>query len=71
MRPGRRQAADTLKPAQKKALAEQGWMDLSSKLVLAWRKRFQAAALAQKKAEEESGLVPDGRRCPSCPPTSR
>ena len=59
--------AETLKPAQKKALAEQGWMDISSKLVSAWRKRFQAAALAQKKAEEESGIVPEDAK-PKLPP---
>ena len=43
-----------LRPAQKRAQAEQEWMAVSAKLVGAWRKRCQAAALAQKKAEEES-----------------
>lgn len=52
-------AGDALKPAQRKALAEQDWMAVSSKMVSVWRKRFQAAALAQKAAEEESGVPPD------------
>jgi hypothetical protein len=55
-RPARANAAEgaTLRPAQKRAQSEQEWMAVSSKLVGAWRKRCQAAALAQKKAEEES-----------------
>jgi hypothetical protein len=51
--------ADSLKPAQRKALAEQDWMATSAKMVSVWRKRFQAAALAQKKAEEEAGMGGD------------
>jgi hypothetical protein len=57
---------ETLKPVQRRALAEQTWFDTSAKLASAWRKRFQAAALAQKKAEEESGNPTDAQ--PKVPP---
>jgi hypothetical protein len=49
-------AAETIRPAVKKAMAEQSWMNVSTKLVSAWRKWFQAAALEKKKAEESWGL---------------
>jgi hypothetical protein len=48
--------AETIRPAVKKAMAEQSWMNVSTKLVSAWRKWFQAAALEKKKAEESWGL---------------
>jgi hypothetical protein len=66
-RPARVEATGGLKPAQKKAQAEQDWMDASGKLASLWRKRFQAAALAQKKAEEELGNVA-GEANPKLPP---
>ena len=43
--------------AEKRALAEQAWMNVSKDLVTAWRKRFQAAALAKKQEEEDWGLA--------------
>jgi hypothetical protein len=66
-RPPRAEATEGLKPAQKKAQAEQDWMDASARLVSVWRKRFQIAALAQKKADEELGNV-GGDANPKLPP---
>jgi hypothetical protein len=60
-------ATDGLRPAQKRVLAEQEWMNFSQKLVAAWHKRFQAAALAQKKIEEQSGNPAD-QAAPKLPP---
>jgi hypothetical protein len=56
---GNNKQTETLTVAQRKALAEQDWMATSAKMVSVWRKRFQAAALAQKKAEEEAGMGGD------------
>jgi hypothetical protein len=53
---------ETLTPAQKKAQAEQGWMDASKKSVVAWRRWFQAAALAKKQAEQDWGIAADAAK---------
>ena len=44
-----------LNPAQRREKAEQDWMTVSSDLVTAWCKRFQAMARAKEKAVAESG----------------
>ncbi len=41
--------------AAKSQKAEQDWMDVSSKMVSAWMKRFHAAAQAKAKADRKSG----------------
>ena len=52
---GNGRPGEGLNPAQKKEKAEQDWMTVSSSLVTAWCKRFQAIAQAKEKALAESG----------------
>ena len=56
--PARGRGTNTLRPAERKAQAEQGWMDVSTKLVAAWRKWLRGAALAKKNTEEYWELDP-------------
>jgi hypothetical protein len=63
---GEGRTTETVRPAIKRAMAEQSWMSVSTKLVSAWRKWFQAAALERKKAEEHWGLEDEG--APQLPP---
>jgi hypothetical protein len=52
---------------KKKLDAEQGWMDLSAKLVDSWRKRLYAAAQAKEKAAAHSGGQADDAAAPKLP----